>query len=63
MAILIHIDEINLRKDLSKAYDALSYARTIQSKGGKIPNDTLVSIEKTIKLLENRLYSLISKDE
>ena len=55
MAELIYFDEIRIRKDLTKAYAALSYARTIKSSGGSIPDTTLTTIEKTIELLEKKL--------
>jgi hypothetical protein len=56
--MIFFFDEEVMRRDLRKAYEALTAARTLQIKGVQVPSDIFDKIEGVIEKLEKRLVNL-----
>jgi hypothetical protein len=61
--MIFFIDEELAKRDLRKAYDALSAARHLKGRGINIPDHVLGNIEGVIETLENRLIELVEKND
>ncbi len=61
--MIFFFDEEVARRDLRKAYEALSAARTLQVKGIQVPPHIFDKIEGVIEKLEKRLIHLAHGDE
>ena len=56
--MIFFFDEEVTRRDLRRAYEALSAARTLQVKGVQLPSHLFDKIEGVIEKLEQRLVNL-----
>ena len=63
MGDIIYLDEVRIKKEISKAERALIRARELRSQGIHVPNDIMGRLQQIINTLEKKLEKMITNEE
>jgi len=55
MADIVYLEEFRIKRDLSKATNALCTARSLRADGIEVPNDVFGRLQQIINNLEDKL--------
>ena len=55
MADIVYLEEFRIKRDLSKATNALCAARSLRADGIEVPNDVFGRLQQIINNLEDKL--------